>query len=169
MEMYWDGWSFPQGLMSWKTKVVPYSNYVRVSPTQKGIRATVIVQLKKAARGLRSSEDKGLMCICQTPIVGWPWITNWGLLVRTCWEKEQDVAGEGDCREIGQHFSGTNILVLLPGYKHSIAQCKCRSEVKKQVWTVEQRETHYGVSRPPSPEKHPDPFPERFVRRKCVW
>lgn len=34
--------------MSWKTKVVFYSNYIRVSPTQKTIRARAIVQLRKA-------------------------------------------------------------------------------------------------------------------------
>lgn len=59
---------FPQGLMSWKIKVVPYLNYVRGSLTQKGIRARTVVQLRKAARGLQSSEDKRLMCMCQTPI-----------------------------------------------------------------------------------------------------
>lgn len=61
---------FPQGLMSWKIKVVPYSNYVRASPTQQGIRARATAQLRKASRGPRSSEDKGLMCMCQTPTVG---------------------------------------------------------------------------------------------------
>lgn len=50
--------------MSWKTKVVFYSNYIRASPTQKTIRARAIVQLRKAG-GLRSAEDKGLMCTCQ--------------------------------------------------------------------------------------------------------
>lgn len=37
-------------------------------------------------------------------------------------EKEQDVIGEG-----GQHFLGTDNLVLTPGDKHSTVQCKHRS------------------------------------------
>lgn len=50
--------------------MVPYSNFIRAIPAQKGIRARAIVQLRKDARGLKISEDKGLMCVCQTPIVG---------------------------------------------------------------------------------------------------
>lgn len=75
-------------------------------------------------------------------------------MARTFWEKEQNVVGEGDHRELGQHFSGTKILVLAPGGKHNTMQGKCevrRSGVKRQVWTVEQ--TNYGVSKPPKPLK----------------
>lgn len=34
--------SFPQGLRSWKIKVVPYTNYIRATPTQKKIKARAI-------------------------------------------------------------------------------------------------------------------------------
>lgn len=75
------------------------------------------------------------------------------MLVRAHWEKEQDVAGEGDHSEMGQNFSGTNIFVLATRDKHNTSQCKCRSEIKNQVWTVEKRQIYYGVSRPPKPLK----------------
>lgn len=45
-----------------------------------------------------------------------------GVLARMCCEKQWDGAGEGATREVGQNFSGTNILVLGPGNKHNIAQ-----------------------------------------------
>lgn len=39
--------------------------------------------------------------------------------------------------EVGQHFSGTNILVLVSGDKHNTIHHKCRNKVKKWAWTVE--------------------------------
>lgn len=38
--------------------------------------------------------------------------------------------------EVEQHISGTNILVLAPGDKHSATQHKRRNDVKKQAWAV---------------------------------
>lgn len=64
-----------------------------------------------------------------------------GLLLITQCEKEQDVTGEGDHMEVGLHFSGTNILVLDSGDKHSTVQSRCRNEAEKQTWTVDQRLT----------------------------
>lgn len=45
-------------------------------------------------------------------------------------EKERDVAGERSHGEIGQHFCGTNILVLVPTDKHNIVQQRHRNENK---------------------------------------
>lgn len=36
-------------------------------------------------------------------------------MVITCCDKEEDVAGEGSHMEVGHHFSGKNILVVIPG------------------------------------------------------
>lgn len=72
-------------------------------------------------------KDKGLMCMSQTLTAGWPrsqprTVGNkrQELLVITCSAhgKEQDVAGEGGHVEVGQHLSGTNILILVPGDGH---------------------------------------------------
>lgn len=65
---------------------------------------------------------------------------------KDCCKKEQDVAGEGGHVEVGQHFSGTSVLVLAPADKHNTVQCKSRNEVKKQAWTI-------GGSRPPKTPK----------------
>lgn len=54
-------------------------------------------------------------------------------MVTTHCEKEQDVPEEGSHREVGQHYSETNILVLAPGDDHSTVQCEHRNEVKKQL------------------------------------
>lgn len=50
-----------------------------------------------------------------------PW-SQQGWLARTCREKQWDGAGEGATGELGQDSSGTNVLVLGPGNKHSIAR-----------------------------------------------
>lgn len=42
-----------------------------------------------------------------------------GLLVIALCEKEQDVAAERANMEVGQHFSGINVLVLDPGQKQN--------------------------------------------------
>lgn len=49
-----------------------------------------------------------------------------GLLCETWNWKGQDVAGE-----LGQLLSGTNTLVLAPGDKHSMGQCR--------AWSVQQK------------------------------
>lgn len=38
--------------------------------------------------------------------------------------------------EVGQYFSGTDVLVLGPGGKHNTVQGKCRNEAEKQSCTV---------------------------------
>lgn len=60
--------------------------------------------------------------------------------------------------EVGQHSSGTNILVLDPGQKHCTVRCKRRNEVKKCEWTVDHRLTLLGEIKttkdPQSPLNH---------------
>lgn len=41
------------------------------------------------------------------------------MLVRTTFEKEQDMAGEMNHMKVEQHFPWTNTLVLTPGDKHN--------------------------------------------------
>lgn len=55
---------------------------------------------------------------------------NQRLLIITHCGKEV-VAGEGGNVKVGQHFAGTNNLVLDPRDKHSTVQCKHRNEIKK--------------------------------------
>ena len=44
------------------------------------------------------------------------------------------MAGERGHTKVGQHFSGTNVLVLAPGDKHNTVQG--RRKVEKWAWTV---------------------------------
>lgn len=46
------------------------------------------------------------------------------------------MGGEGGHMEVEQHFSRTNVLVLLPGDKHNTVQRKCRNEVEKWACTL---------------------------------
>lgn len=58
------------------------------------------------------------------------------------------MTGKGGHEEVGQHFSGTSTLVLVPGDKHSTAQSKHRDETEKWAWTVG------GTQDPLSPPTH---------------
>lgn len=55
--------------------------------------------------------------------------------INTLWERTGCVWRRGHT-DVGQHFPGTNILVLAPGEEHNTIQHKCRSEVKKWEWNV---------------------------------
>lgn len=54
-------------------------------------------------------------------------------------EKDQDVAVKWEHMEVGQPFSGTDILVLPPADKHRtsmfcVSKCKYANKVEMQVW-----------------------------------
>lgn len=76
-------------------------------------------------------------------------------------KKEQDTAGKKGHVEIGQQFSGTSILVQVPGEKPSTVQLKHRNEVKKWARQVDGGRDHQKSLKPS------DPFPERS-RRMCA-
>lgn len=73
------------------------------------------------------------MCMSQTPTEDSTGV-NQELLVRTCHEKERDVAGSGGHTDISQNSSQTKVYVLAPEVEH-----KQSNEVKKQAWTVNLR------------------------------
>lgn len=58
-------------------------------------------------------------------------------------EKEQDVAGEERGHmEVGQHFSGKNVLLLAPADMYNAVQCWHWKERKKLAWTVREDQNH---------------------------
>lgn len=63
----------------------------------------------------------GVMCMSQAPIAREQW-NHPRIVCNNNTEKEQAVAGEGGPREVGQHFSGINVLVLAPGDKQNMVQ-----------------------------------------------
>lgn len=76
-------------------------------------------------------EDKGLMCVLQTPLAGCLW--NQPRVVGNNTLREGTGCGwKRGHREVGQQFSGTNVLVLGPGDKHNTVQHKHRNEIEKR-------------------------------------
>lgn len=61
-----------------------------------------------------------------------------------------------------QHFSRTNILVLVPGNKHDTVQSKHRREVEKWAQTVGGIKDHTRALKPS------DPFPDRSKGADCT-
>lgn len=71
------------------------------------------------------------------------------------------MAGKGGHAEVGQHFSRTKALVLVPGDEHNTVQFKHgNDEGRKWARTVKGDQDH------PSPPKLSEPFPERS---DCTW
>lgn len=52
---------------------------------------------------------------------------------------------------MGQHFPGTENLVLALGDKHSTVQCKHRNEVKKGAWATGDDQDHQTSTKPSDP------------------
>lgn len=99
-------------------------------------------------------EDKELMS--QTLIAGQLWSqprivynNRQGMLIVTCGRKEWDVAGKRGHAEVGQLFSGTSFLILIPRDEHDTVQCKCRNEAEK--WACTAGGGNQGHPRPPKP------------------
>lgn len=69
--------------------------------------------------------------------------------------KEQGVAGSGSHVGGGHHFSGPNILVLVPTDKHNTAKHKSRNDAYNGAQSVGEDQDH------PKPPKPSDPFPEK--------
>lgn len=69
------------------------------------------------------------------------------------------MAGKGGHAEVGQHFSRTSFLVLVPGDEHNKVQHKHRNEAEKWEWTVGENQ---------DPQSSSDPFPGRSERTDCA-
>lgn len=57
-------------------------------------------------------------------------------------DQEETVTGEGVHVEGEQHFSGTYILLLVPGKKHNAGHQKGTIEARKREWTAGQDQDH---------------------------